>query len=98
MLLASPSLRAEPASLAGCYELLPPVHRDARGLFVKTFHEEVYAAAHLATRFVEEYTVPSWEEHLRQHHGRLTGADVEIEREVDALSDPPPQTRHLFPA
>ncbi|HZI73528.1 MAG TPA: MFS transporter, partial [Gemmatimonadales bacterium] len=59
---------------------------------------ELYQDGADPTRFVEEYTVPSWEEHLRQHHGRLTGADVEIEREVDALSDPPPQTRHLFPA
>jgi MFS family permease len=59
---------------------------------------ELYQDGAEPTRFVEEYTVPSWEEHLRQHHGRLTGADVEIEREVDALSDPPPQTRHLFPA
>jgi hypothetical protein len=42
--------------------------------------------------------MPSWEEHLRQHHGRLTGADVEIEREVDRLSDPAPETRHLFSA
>jgi MFS family permease/quinol monooxygenase YgiN len=59
---------------------------------------ELYRDGEQPTRFVEEYTVPSWEEHLRQHHGRLTGADVEIERRVDSFSDPPPQTAHLFPA
>jgi MFS family permease len=59
---------------------------------------ELYQDGAEPTRFVEEYAVPSWEEHLRQHHGRLTGADVEIEREVDRLSDPAPETRHLFSA
>ena len=59
---------------------------------------ELYQDGAEPTRFVEEYTVPSWEEHLRQHHGRLTGADVEIERDVDRLSDPAPETKHLFSA
>jgi predicted MFS family arabinose efflux permease len=59
---------------------------------------ELYRDGEHPDRFVEEYTVPSWEEHLRQHHGRLTGADVEIEQRVDSLSSPPPQTTHLFPA
>jgi MFS family permease len=59
---------------------------------------ELYRDGAVPERFVEEYTVPSWEEHLRQHRGRLTGADVEIERRVDQLSDPPPQAAHLFPA
>jgi MFS family permease len=59
---------------------------------------ELYRDGEHPNRLVEEYTVPSWEEHLRQHHGRLTGADVEIEQKVDSLSSPPPQTMHLFPA
>ena len=59
---------------------------------------ELYRDGEHPDHFVEEYTVPSWEEHLRQHHGRLTGADVEIEQRVDSLSSPPPQTVHLFPA
>jgi len=68
MLLPSLSLRAEPASLAGCYELFPSVRRDARGLFVKTFHEEIYSAAHLATRFAEEYYSISKRRVLRGLH------------------------------
>jgi MFS family permease len=59
---------------------------------------ELYRDGAAPNRFVEAYTVPSWEEHLRQHHGRLTGADVAIEQEVDRLSDPPPQVAHFFPA
>jgi hypothetical protein len=48
-----------------------------------------------AHRFVELFVVPSWEEHLRQHADRLTGADRQCEEQVDVLSDPPPQTSHL---
>ena len=37
-----------------------------------------------ADRFVEVYQVASWGEHLRQHGGRLTGTDREIERRARA--------------
>ena len=46
---------------------------------------------------VEQFTVPSWEEHLRQHAGgRTTGADQATLDRVRELSDPPPTVRHLF--
>jgi MFS family permease len=47
--------------------------------------------------FVEVYLVPSWQEHLRQHTGRLTVTDREIEEEARALVDAPPRVAHLFP-
>jgi predicted MFS family arabinose efflux permease len=47
-------------------------------------------------RFVELFTVDSWEEHLRQHNDRLTGTDWAFEQQANALSDPPPQTSHLL--
>ena len=59
---------------------------------------ELYRDGATPNRFVEAYTVLSWEDHLLQHHGRLTGADAAIEEQVDQLSDPPPQVAHLFPA
>jgi hypothetical protein len=49
-------------------------------------------------RFVEVYLVPSWDEHLRQHAGRLTGADREVEERAHALAEGPPQVNHLFSA
>jgi hypothetical protein len=49
-------------------------------------------------QFVELFVVPSWEEHLRQHAERLTGADREVQERATALSDPPPQTSHLIAA
>ena len=42
--------------------------------------------------------MPSWDEHLRQHEGRLTGTDREIERRARALAEGEPQVTHLLPA
>ena len=59
---------------------------------------ELYRDGEQANRFVEIFSVPSWEEHLRQHHeGRLTGTDREIEEAALAFSDPPPRADHLLP-
>jgi MFS family permease len=49
-------------------------------------------------RFVEAYLVPSWDEHWRQHTGRLTGADRAAEERALALTDGPAQASHLFSA
>jgi quinol monooxygenase YgiN len=58
---------------------------------------ELYRDGDRPERFVELFTVPSWEEHLRQHAGRLTATDQEVEERALALSDPPPRGEHLFP-
>ncbi|MBG0566165.1 MFS transporter [Actinoplanes sp. NEAU-A11] len=47
--------------------------------------------------FVEVYLVPTWAEHLRQHEGRLTGADEQAEERVIALAEGPPEVKHLLP-
>ncbi|MEO3778573.1 MFS transporter [Micromonospora sp. B11E3] len=57
------------------------------------FHE-----AECRDRFVEVYLVPSWDEHLRQHGGRLTEADQEAEQRVREIADDDPDVRHMFPA
>jgi MFS family permease len=49
-------------------------------------------------RFVEVYQLPTWDEHLRQHGGRLTGADQEAEERANALIDGEPEVSHLLPA
>ena len=51
-----------------------------------------------AGEFVEVYQVPTWEEHLRQHEGRLTGSDEQEEERALALADGPPVVTHLLPA
>jgi MFS family permease len=57
----------------------------------------VFRAGEVPGRMVEVYVVPTWSEHLRQHGGRMTGADVELDQQVRALSDPPPRVVHLLP-
>jgi len=61
-------LRVERIELAECCELFPSVSRDARGCFVKTFNEEIFRAATLASRFVEEYYSVSKRRVLRGLH------------------------------
>jgi hypothetical protein len=41
---------------------------------------------------------PTWAEHLRQHTGRLTGADQEAELAANRLVSDGPHVMHLFPA
>jgi MFS family permease len=59
---------------------------------------ELYRAGEEPDVFVETYSVPSWEEHLRQHGGRLTGADQAREEYAMSLAAEPRQVLHLFPA
>jgi MFS family permease len=58
---------------------------------------ELYRDGDQPTRFIELFSVPSWEEHMRQHEGRLTAADKEVEEAALAFSDPPARAEHLLP-
>ena len=49
-------------------------------------------------RYVEQFEVPSWEEHELQHQGRLTAEDQAIEDAAFAHITGRPQTQHLLPA
>jgi len=56
----------------------------------------LYRDGERANTFVEMFSVPSWEEHLRQHRDRLTGADRDYDAQARALSDPAPEASHLI--
>jgi MFS family permease len=58
---------------------------------------ELYRDGDRPDRFVEIFSVPSWEEHLRQHSGRLTATDRGVEEAALGFSDPPAQAQHLLP-
>jgi MFS family permease len=58
---------------------------------------ELYRDGEHPDRFVEIFRVPSWEEHLRQHDGRLTATDQAVEEAARAFSDPPATADHLLP-
>ena len=56
----------------------------------------LYREGEKAHTYVEMFAVPSWEEHLRQHRDRLTGADRDYDARARAFSDPPTKTSHLI--
>jgi MFS family permease len=58
---------------------------------------ELFRDGDRPNRFIEIFSVPSWEEHMRQHEGRLTPADQEVEEAALAFSDPPARAEHLLP-
>ena len=58
---------------------------------------ELYHDAEHPQQFTEIFQVASWDEHLRQHQGRLTRTDQQIEEAALAFSDPPAVGRHLLP-
>jgi MFS family permease len=108
-----PALVLEPPTMAGpvlvmsTYTVLPPnqeafldtmqrVRLTRLRTGATTWH--VYRHGELPDRFVEVYTVTSWDEHLRQHRGRLTSTDEALERAATALAEGPPIPTHLFPA
>ena len=49
-------------------------------------------------RFVEVYQVPTWDDYLRQHEERRTGADQEHEEKAAALARGPAEVSRLLPA
>ncbi|MBU4214234.1 MAG: MFS transporter [Actinobacteria bacterium] len=57
----------------------------------------LYQDAADAAVFVEVFVVPTWGEHLRQHHDRLTGYDRELDVRMRAFTDQPSVIRHLVP-
>lgn len=58
---------------------------------------ELYQVAEVPGRFVEIFTVASWEEHLHQHRTRLTARDGTIEEAAFAWVTGAPRHRHLLP-
>ena len=57
---------------------------------------ELYRDGEQPDQFVEMFTIASWEEHLRQHEGRLTGSDQKVEEAALAFSDPPARSETCF--
>ncbi|MBO3743137.1 MFS transporter [Actinoplanes flavus] len=58
----------------------------------------VFRAGETSGRMVELYVVSSWDEHLRQHDGRLTGADAAYDERARALSTTSPEVVHMLHA
>jgi len=69
------SFDVNPQGIPGCYEVCPKIFTDERGLFVKTFHHDLFAAHGLETRFAEEYYSFSRQRVLRGLHFQLPPRD-----------------------
>ena len=61
-------MRVEQTFILGCYQIFPEVKKDIRGIFVKTFHKELFEKFGLVTKFSEEYYSVSHKGVLRGMH------------------------------
>ena len=61
--------------IPGCFEIIPNIHRDGRGSFVKTFHAPTFEKLGLCTDFVEEYYSVSHRGVIRGMHFQLPPHD-----------------------
>lgn len=61
------------------------------------FRWEVYELGERPGTYWEIFTVASWDEHVRQHDGRLTAQDQAIEERALGFSERPPFSVHLLP-
>jgi MFS family permease len=89
----SVSYRVSPANQQPFVEAMKQVRRSrlrtgavSWGLYRDGEHDDT---------FVELFVVPSWQEHLRQHHERLTGTDRTYQDRATALSEGEPFVTHL---
>ena len=55
----------------------------------------LYRDVAVPRRFVEQFVVPSWAEHMQQHGGRYTGQDRILEERALAFAEQTPETEHL---
>lgn len=62
--------------IPGCFEILPPVFRDQRGCFVKTFHKGIFEEKGLVTGFAEEFYSVSHRNVLRGLHFQTPPKDL----------------------
>lgn len=67
--------KIEPSKIPGCYKFSPKITGDARGRFVKIFHEPSYAAMGLETNFIEEYYSVSHKNVIRGLHFQVPPMD-----------------------
>jgi len=69
------NLQINRSEIPGCYELIPRIMKDDRGLFIKTFHEDFFAANDLNTHWAEEYFSISHKGVLRGLHFQTPPCD-----------------------
>lgn len=73
----------KPTTLPEVILLEPDVHRDERGFFLETYHEEKYRAGGIVERFVQDNHSRSARGALRGLHAQLEPAQAKLVRVVE---------------
>lgn len=96
--LVSITYRTAPGSLTAFTDAMARVSRSRRRTGALTWG--LYQDGNDPARFVENYLVASWSEHLAQHHARLTATDRRHEERARELLAPgtAPEVTHAFDA
>jgi MFS family permease len=94
--LVTSTFRVRPANRAAFVAAMQAVRRSRQRTGATRWG--LFRPGEAADEFVEVYLVPTWDEHLRQHEGRLTGSDEQEEQKAWALAEGPPVVSHLLPA
>lgn len=84
-----------PADLEGWLVAMNDLRRSRRR--TGAFRWELYEIGERPGTYWEVFTVATWDEHARQHEGRLTAQDQAIEERALAFSTVPPSPLHLLP-
>ncbi|MEU8235871.1 MFS transporter [Actinoplanes sp. NPDC048967] len=94
--LVTSTFRVRPANRAAFVAAMQAVRRSRQRTGATRWG--LFRPGEATDEFVEVYLVPTWDEHLRQHEGRLTGSDEQEEQQAWALAEGPPVVSHLLPA
>src|SRR5260221_12600325 len=70
-------------TLPGVLLIEPKVHRDERGFFVETYHEERYLASGIDRRFVQDNQSSSQRGTLRGLHAQLRRPQAKLVRCIE---------------
>lgn len=73
---------------------MPALSRSRRRTGARAW--QLYRDPAVPDHFVEVFQVPTWEEHARQHQGRLTQVDRVAEERAESYAAAPPVVRHLL--
>jgi dTDP-4-dehydrorhamnose 3,5-epimerase len=73
-------MKVEQTPLPGVLLISPDVHKDARGYFIETYHEERYRAAGIDATFVQDNLSASSKGVLRGMHAQLRRPQAKLVR------------------
>ena len=76
-------MRAVPTAMPGVLLIEPDLHRDARGFFLETYHEDKYRALGIHERFVQDNHSRSIRDTVRGLHLQVARPQAKLIRVVE---------------